>query len=238
MIQSEQKNPESSELNLIISSLQALIKLNQLQEKSYLTKQYQRSQLAHEKRLSLARFNLRKKIDFLDHYISEQTSQKNLSEKIKQFSKILLEELEQLSLNIIAMGCLRFRIMEDPETLTLKDKLLKTSSMLSQFLESLVLLLQEPKIKLNLQLLKRQIMVLEEAFHSAYPLDPEDEMMFSWDDEDDEDEAEQEENDDNNLIDVSYDEAHMALQAFIHTLKITYKDLESLVQALAPWRKI
>jgi len=240
--------PSSSPINLspLSAALQALIKLNQLQEKSYLTRQYQRSQIAHEKRLSLARADLRKKISKLNLFISQEISEKNLSEKLKLFSKILLENIEQVALDLISLGCIRFRIMEDPETLTLKDKLLKFSSMLSQFLESLVNYLEKPKLKTkpNLQLLKRQIMVLEEAFHQAYPLDPDEELFFSMDLEDEEDEEDDDEdkitdlNQDYEDLRVNYDEAHMALQAFIYTSFNTYRDLESLTQALEPWRRL
>lgn len=233
-------------LSPLIQALQALIKLNQLQEKSYLTKQYQRSQIAHEKRLSLARFDLIKKIENLNIFIFQEIAEKKLSEKLKLFSKILLEEIEQIALDLISLGCIRFRIMEDPETLTLKDKLLKFSSMLSQCLESLVYYLEKPKLKTtpNLQLLKRQIMVLEEAFHLAYPLDPDEELFFSMDldqedsnPEDPEDPEDLEDQDqDSTDFRVNYDEAHMALQAFIYTSFNTYRDLDSLIQALEPWR--
>ena len=205
--------------------LMALKSLNEEQHKSYLSARYRQHPLVHEKRLSQARKTLRFEITTLKNQI-EKAEQDEKSEKN---GKDLVESCNQISLDIISLGCLRFRIGDDAEALSLKNKLLKFSSMLSSSLAELSTYLHGKSKIPPLHLLKNQHQVLEEAFHTAYPLNENEEVSLSLDFMDFEFEEDP--------VSFRYDDAYSALQAFIYTAYLTCQNIEILANALAPWRK-
>ncbi len=228
--QKQSKKPKNEPIVLEIDKvLSALQNLNELQQKSYLTAMYRRHSLVHEKRIFQARKELWEDFSGLKILLKKTT----LSEKFSTLGQNLIENCEQLSLDLISLGCLRFRVGDDAEALTLREKILKFSSTISKFLEALPIYLHQSSTRPNLQLLHRQLNVLEDAFQKAYPLDYDDEVSLSLDQdllgedsfilEDDH-------------VAFEPDEAYSALQAFLYTARLTCQDIETLTATLAHWR--
>lgn len=214
-------------LNQIDQTLMHLKNLNDLQQKSYLTPLYRRHALTHEKRLAMARKELTQSCLTLRELIKQSSP----SEKISAMGLDLLSHLDQLSLDLISLGCLRFRVGHDAEALSLKEKILKFSATLTKLLEALPVFLKKSGTRPNLQLLNRQLNVLEEAFYRAYPLSHEDEISFSLEEKEEDSILLNDEH-----IAFELDDAYNALQAFLYTARITCRDIEDFTQILTHWR--
>lgn len=212
----------------VIEILKHLDALNQVAEKTYLESVYYDNQVEIEKKLAEGR----RTVLMFKQEVRTNFAELSLTDKQKTYGNSIMEELDQLVLDFISMATFRYRVGDDSEAIALKPKLQLFTSTLHQFVNAVIAHIECPHKRPNIKLIQRLLVNLEEAAINIYPMDDDEEMSFTMD-------ADAMDSDllliDEDVVTLSHDDSHEAVQAFIYTAHLTCSDLQQLIASIDHW---